>query len=507
MSLFNLKNKNTLFEYFFVVIFLSFISLLSFLANPYIGYRAVGYLYLIAVIVIGFRSTFGPILLASIGGAFIWNFIFIPPKFTIHIQDNEDRMMCLTFIVAGLLAGYLARKTKAREEILILRENNTRILYNLISELAKLISISEICDLAEKSVVNLMDVNIVILLLRNGELESSAKKAIGRPSDQDLALARLCIKIKKSVGWSTNSFSEAKCLALPLIASNKAIGTLLFYPLIFKSKLSLDEESLLTSICLQIATAIEHLTTQNENHEIHLFRESEKLHQTLLNSVSHEMRIPITSIQGNVDALQNEKVQNDPVKVKLIHQDLIQSCQRLNQVIENLLDMNRLDSGLLKLKNEWVVAEELVKTVVGITKSEEHILSICEISKNLLVRCDVKFMEHALLNLVLNAKNYSKLNTEIRIEIDRTDTDIIFRVLDQGTGIPSDKLDLIFNKFYRIPGSPTGGVGLGLSIVKGIAEAHGGNVLVKNRTDCEGALFEIHIPWYKSEMQLSEDLS
>lgn len=494
-------------DYFYTLLFLIFVTCISVLVNPYLGYRAVGYLYLMAVIVVGFRSTMGPILLSAISGAFFWNFIFIPPQFTFHISDPEDRMMCLTFIFAGILSGFLARKTKKREKLLILRENNTRNIYNLLSDFSKAMSVSEICDLAKKSVLNLLNSNIEIIL--SHEENHLPRKILRKDSisSQDFALAELSLKHQKEAGWSTNIFSDSKCLSIPLIATQKTIGVILFYPPNLKKQLSLDEESLLNNICIQLAIALEHFILQLQNQEIQLFKESEKLHQTLLNSVSHEMRIPLTSIQGNVSALQNEKVQSDSKKVQLIHLDLIQSCQRLNQVIENLLDMNRINSDFLTLKKEWIEAYDLVTSVTALIKNNDHIFSVNEKTKNIIIQCDVKLMEHALLNLLLNAKKYSAPASEIKIEIDISELYIIFRVQDQGIGIPEDKLELVFNKFYRLPGSATGGLGLGLSIVKGIAEAHNGYVIAKISPDNCGAIFEMHIPWHKNEIDFNEDFS
>ncbi|MGZ3809716.1 MAG: DUF4118 domain-containing protein, partial [Bacteriovorax sp.] len=296
-------------NYLYTIFLLIFVTLISALLNPYLEYRAVGYLYLMAVIAVGFSGTLGPILLSAIGGAFIWNFVFIPPRFTFHIHDPEDRMMCMTFIFAGVLSGFPARKTRKREKLLLLREHNTRNLYNLLNDFAKAMSVNEICDLAEKSVMDLMNSNIAIILsaserdLPNRTINSRSL------SNQDFALAQLSFKHKKPAGWSTKIFSDSRCLSIPLIAT-QAIGVVLFYPPTLKMQLSLDEESLLNNICLQLATALEHLILQNQKQEIQLFKESEKLHQTLLNSVSHEMRIPLTSILGNINALQNEKVQS-----------------------------------------------------------------------------------------------------------------------------------------------------------------------------------------------------
>ncbi|MDD4973482.1 MAG: sensor histidine kinase KdpD [Bacteriovorax sp.] len=488
--------------YFYTLYFLIMVTIISLFLNPYIGYRAVGFLYLMSVIVVGFRSTLGPILFAAFSGALIWDYVFIPPLFAFRINEVEDRMMCLSFVLVGVLSGFLARKTKTKERLLILREKKTNALFNLLKDFSTAMNSKAICDLTERSVQSLFGAQIKILL-KNEKKIITRKSNSGDISEKEFALALWSFDNKKPAGWSTQTLSESHCLSIPLIVPGKILGILLFYP-DMKKTLSLEDENLLNSICLQLANALEHLMLQEQNKDIQLFEESEKLHQTLLNSVSHEMRIPLTSIMGSVSALQDEKIQNYPEKIKLLNQELIDSCQRLNRVIENLLDMNRLSSGLLTLKKEWMEASDLAQSVISQVKAKNKKIMLIEKTSQVYLSCDGLLLEHALMNLLLNAIAYSEENSTITIEIELVEEKINIRVIDQGKGIPEDKLDLIFDKFYRLPGSPAGGVGLGLSIVKGIVEAHNGRVFGHNRVDQQGAVFTIELPWIKPPMKLDE---
>jgi two-component system sensor histidine kinase KdpD len=489
--------------YFYTLYFLFLITLISFFLNPFIGYRAVGFLYLMSVIVVGFRSTLGPILFAAFSGALIWDYIFIPPIFTLHIRESEDLMMCLSFVLVGILSGYLARKTKTKERFLILREKKTNALFNLLKEFSSAMSNKAICDLTEKSILDLIGAQVKILLANENKTITRKTTNAGDISDKEFALALWSFDNKKRAGWSTQTLSQSRCLSIPLIVPGKILGILLFYPDV-KKILSLEEENLLNSICLQLANALEHLMLQEQNKDIQLFEESEKLHQTLLNSVSHEMRIPLTSIMGTASALQDTKIQNNPEKIKLLNIDLMESSERLNRVIENILDMNRLNSGLLTLKKEWVEAADLAQSVLSQIKTKNHKINIVEKIPGIYLNCDERLFEHALINLLLNAISYSEENTTITVEIEKFDQKIFYRVFDEGKGIPEDKLALIFDKFYRLPGSPTGGIGLGLSIVKGIIEAHNGSVYAQNRVDRQGAAFTIELPWVEPPINLGE---
>ncbi|MBC7540009.1 MAG: sensor histidine kinase KdpD [Bacteriovorax sp.] len=489
--------------YFYTLYFLFLVTLISYFLNPYIGYRAVGFLYLMSVIVVGFRSTMGPILFAAVSGALIWDYTFIPPLFTLNITEAEDRMMCLSFILVGILSGFLARKTKTKERLLILREKKTSALFNLLKDFSTAMSKKAICDLTEKSILDLIGAQVKILLAIENKSITRKTTNAGDISDKEFALALWSFDNKKPAGWSTQTLSQSRCLSIPLIVPGKILGILLFYPDL-KKILSLEEENLLNSICLQLANALEHLLLQEQNKDIQLFEESEKLHQTLLNSVSHEMRIPLTSIMGTASALQDTKIQNNPEKIKLLNIELMESSERLNRVIENILDMNRLNSGLLTLKKEWVEAADLAQSVLSQIKTKNHKINIDEKIPGIYLNCDERLFEHALMNLLLNAISYSEENTTITVEIEKYDQKIFYRVLDEGKGIPEDKLALIFDKFYRLPGSPTGGIGLGLSIVKGIIEAHNGSVYAQNRVDRQGAAFTIELPWVEPPINLGE---
>lgn len=477
-----------------VLYFLSAMTFLSFLLNPYIGYKAVGFLYLMGVIIVGFSSTLGPILFASVGGAILWNYFFIPPSMTFLIGNSEDIMMCVSFILVGSLSGYLARKSKNRELVLSQRDRETRAILKLLEGYSQSMTIKQICDLTDLTFQQMFNSEVKILLTSEEGILNKKSTTSGHVSEKEYALSIWSFDNKRIAGWGTNTLADSRCRSIPLVVTGKVIGVLLFYSNV--KNLSPAEEALLNNIVIQLGNALEHILLQKQNQNIRLLEESEKLHQTLLNSVSHEMRIPLTSIIGTVNALQDSKVLSDQEKVKILNLDLLDSSERLNRVIENLLDMTRLNSGLLSLKEEWSEILDIVQTTINHIKNRQHTILIEELSENLFLLCDWKLVEHALTNLLLNAIAYSPVGSTIKVQIEQEEERRIFiRIIDEGNGIPEDKIHTIFDKFYRLPGSPTGGVGLGLSIVKGIMEAHGGLVYAGNRRDKTGAVFTLEFPW------------
>ena len=222
--------------------------------------------------------------------------------------------------------------------------------------------------------------------------------------------------------------------------------------------------------------------------------ESERLYQTLINSISHEIRTPLTAVLGNAAALQQKELQKDPEFIASTAKELKDASERLNQVVENLLDMSRIESGHLILKREVFAMNDLLEHSLLRLRPQliEHEVMIEHHEKQEwddLISGDFKLLDHAIGNLLLNASRYSPKNTKIKIVLRSDIKTVILEISDQGPGILSEFHDKVFEKFFRIPGTPTGGVGLGLSIVRGILEAH--SAKIKLIDSSEGAKFEL----------------
>lgn len=223
--------------------------------------------------------------------------------------------------------------------------------------------------------------------------------------------------------------------------------------------------------------------------------QSFKLYDTILNSLSHEFRTPLAAIIGATDNLLAKPVnltEND--KEKLLSEISIASL-RLNQQVGNLLNMSRLESGFIQPKMDWCDINELVADVLlrleDVTQ-DHHI--IVEINDTMpLVKLDYGFMDQVIYNLILNACQYTKPQSTIKITCQYTNNHILITVEDDGNGFPPKEIDRVFEKFYRLEHSRTTGTGLGLSLVKGFVEAHKGTITLQNRSE-GGAKFNIKIP-------------
>lgn len=227
--------------------------------------------------------------------------------------------------------------------------------------------------------------------------------------------------------------------------------------------------------------------------EARFLEESDRLYKTLFNSVSHEFRIPVATILAASDALLNSSEKTE-MNDALAH-EIYTATVRLNRLIENLLNMSRLESGRLSPRLDWCDVSDLVYKVVNDLKEDLKVFSLkINIQDNIpLVKFDFGLMEQVLYNLLYNAIHYAPATSEISIVAGHSKGNLVIRVMDRGPGFPAEALENVFDKFYRADEKGTGGLGLGLSIVKGFTEAHKGYVVAENRPG-GGAEVKICIP-------------
>lgn len=219
------------------------------------------------------------------------------------------------------------------------------------------------------------------------------------------------------------------------------------------------------------------------------------LYNTLLNSLSHEFRTPVSTILGAVDTLQESRYKLTEANRQELLEQIDTASLRLNRQVENLLNMSRLESGMLKLQLDWCDLNELIFSVIQklpptaltnriLFKPQEHLP---------LFRVDAGLMEHVLHNIIYNATLYTPENSMINIEAKLLAEALVITISDNGKGFLEEDLPFVFDKFYRVPHTQTGGSGLGLSIAKGFTEAHNGTVTLVNQKN-GGALFSITLP-------------
>ncbi len=482
-------------KYYLTFWFLIGMTLLGTVLEPWVGYRTVGFIFLLGVLIVGLFGSLGAVLAAAILSTLIWNIGFIPPRFTFIISQPEDIILCFVYFVVAVITGFLTNRVRFHERVIREREERTNVLYGVLQDISNSKDKQEFIQKINSRVAETLTGDCgVILKSKNGMLLFDSDKSHAMKLDEkEQAVALWSFQNQKIAGWSTDTLGESRGLYIPLRGVNESVGIFIFKPQRKIRKLGPDQETLLFSITSQLGVSIERHFLSRRLVEAQRLKDSEMLHQTLLNSISHELRTPLTAILGSAAALDSELVR-DPY-VKDIAANLSEAGDRLNRVIENLLDMSRLNSGVLALKLEWQDLSDLIGVVLKkVSKSTTRHKIHVDISSDVgLIRVDFRLFEHAISNLLLNAVQYAPEGSQIVIRAYVEGSRAKIAIEDEGPGIPEDSVSKVFDKFYRVPGAPPGGTGLGLSIVKGIVTLHRGNVIYEPNSP-RGARFVIDLP-------------
>lgn len=278
------------------------------------------------------------------------------------------------------------------------------------------------------------------------------------------------------------------------------IWNFFFIPPLFTFHISDTEDTLMFLMYFLIALVNAVLTNKIRDEEKKTWDKEEKikaikLYNTILNSLSHELRTPISTIIGSIDTLKENRDKISIENQEELMSEIEKAGSKLNQQVENLLNMSRLESGHIKLKFDWYDSADMVNSVIQrlpIIKSQHKIIFTPK--EHLpLFKLDAGFIEHVLYNILHNALQYTPVDSIINIDVDYKNQSMEIIIEDNGFGFPESEIQFVFDKFYRLPQTITGGTGLGLSIAKGFTEAHGGTISLENCLN-GGARFKITIP-------------
>jgi two-component system sensor histidine kinase KdpD len=482
-------------QYALALALIGAITGLNLLSLPWFGYQAVGLTALLAVQLIAVYLGRGPAILAATVSALSWNLLLIEPRFLFVFSQPENVILfCLYFIVA-IFTGNLTARIRAQELRAQHNAERTMALYTLARETAAAVTLPDILRTAVTQVGRIFEAEVAILLPRAGKL-------LGQPhpcstfklDDKEFGVASWVFAHGRPAGRFTDSLPLAAAHYLPLLTTGRTVGVIGIH-LRNDQPPTIDQEVMLETFANQIALVIERELLDEAAAQAAMLSESERLYTTLLNSISHELRTPIATIHGAASILLAAQLAaNNGAHTALIH-DIESAADRLNRLVENLLDMARLDAGRLHLKREWCDVSDVIGVAVKqIEKAlADHPLTI-DYAPNLpLVQMDFTLMEQVLVNLLDNATRYPPAGAPIQITARLEGKSLRISVADRGPGIPSQDLERIFDKFYRVPGTATGGTGLGLSICRGLVEAHGGTLTAENVAS-GGARFVIRLP-------------
>ncbi|MGI8821587.1 MAG: DUF4118 domain-containing protein [Chthoniobacterales bacterium] len=444
------------------------------LVSSYTGYWAVALFYLLTVVLAGTRLRRWPTMFLAAASAVLWNMLFIPPRFTFRISHFHDFVMFGAYFVIALVIGNLTTRLREREKAERRREERATSLYQLTRALAASSSLDEALKQAVPLVEKSFDGQVAIWLTDHGELAFHVASTMPF-SEKEESVASWAFQKKQPAGMSTDTLPEAEALHLPLVAAEQAVGVLAVR---FPRLPTLEQRELLDAFAAQLVVFVNKERALQQSRAVQLATQSQKLQKTLFDSVSHELKTPLAAISVALD-------QPEPNRA-----ELHQAVRRLTRTVDHLLDATRLESGALQLRREWSDPVELLREAVALAALEQRevVLQAPEELPEILV--DGRLIQQALVTLLANADSYSPAGEPIAAEVARNNGAIVFSVADRGTGLARGEETRVFEKFYRGPGKPTGGLGLGLAVARHLVEAHGGAITACNAPG-GGALFQI----------------
>ena len=453
----------------------------AWLTLPFFELANLVMVYLLGLVVVATRYGRGPSLVASILSVAALDFFFVPPVFTFAVSDVRYLFTFVVMLVVGLVTSSLAARIRTQAEAAHLREQRTAALYAMSRELASTRGVDMLLTIAMRHISEVFRSQVVVLLPGAGGALVCADGGQFALDSNELGVGKWVHEHHQPAGLGTSTLPGAAALYLPLQAPRGPVGVLGIRPADPHSLDAPDQLHQLETFANQTALAIERAQLADEAQQAQVRMETERLRNSLLSSVSHDLRTPLATITGAATTmLENGAKLNDRTRQGLL-ESVREEADRLNRLVQNLLEMTRLESGALQLRKEWHPLEEVIGAALGRLGKELADRRVdTRVPPDLpLVPIDDVLIEQVLVNLLDNAVKYTPGGSPIRIIATSTSEAITVEVADHGPGLPRGEEDKVFEKFYR--GMPGGrGAGLGLAICQGIVKAHGGNIWAQN---------------------------
>lgn len=458
-------------------------------------YLAVGLVQLLAVILLSLRVGRWPVLLAGLLGALSWNFLFIPPRFTFAIDRIEDGLLFLTYFVVALVAGQLTARLRARVADEHARERRSSALFELTRALAETRTLDAGAMAALRQIDTLFSARSTLLLAGETAAELTPHFAASFTLDaKEQGVALWAHQHRRPAGRFTTTLPGCVGFYLPLIREDRSLGVLGIAATEARP-LTLIQRDLIEAFARQIAIMVETDQLRATRERERLLAESDKLHRVLLDGVSHELRTPLAVITGAIEHL--DQTRDEALRADLLREARL-ATSRLNRLVGNLLDQTRLETGALRPRLDWCDPRDVVNAALSAARDalETHPLDISLPDDLPPVSADFALTEQALVNLLINAAHHTPSGTPVFVSagIDRGGTRAFFTIADRGPGLPPALKERLFKKFERGDAARAGGLGLGLSIVRGFITAQGGEVVLGENPGGGGAVFTLYLP-------------
>ncbi|MES2207709.1 MAG: DUF4118 domain-containing protein [Pseudomonadota bacterium] len=447
-------------------------------------------MYLMVVVLLAARFGRKPAVIASILAVLSFDFFLVSPYFSIRVADPQYLITFAAMLAVALIISHLTAHLRQQVQIALLRESRAASLFNLSKDLSAALTYEQIAAIVTQHIVAMLHTKISLLLPdKFGELSVFTVQGKHNipSSNAFLSMAKKVYEEQLPIGFGNDSAQIYQHLYVPLRAPMRIRGVLVV--VLNKSDQSALREPirLLETCAAQIAIAIERIHYVNVAQSAVVAMESERLRNSLLSAISHDIRTPLTTIVGISTALASNSISKE------IQREMMDALQeealRMNSLVTNMLDMAKLHAGGIKLNKQWQMLEEVIGSALGMLSRSlaDHSVEVHLPASLPLLEFDAVLLERVFCNLLDNAAKYTLPQQTIWIHAKCTDVDVLIAVEDDGPGISKGMEEAIFEKFTRgDPESALTGVGLGLSICRAIIEAHGGRIWAEKHTGSAG---------------------
>lgn len=483
-------------NYFYLsLLMVAAVTGLAYLLKEQLEMVNIALLYIIPVLLSAFWWGRWPSYLSAITGVLAFDFLFIEPLLTFTVSDIRYLWSFVIFLLLSALIGGRTDELKKETRQARQQEKSTRAVYEFSRDIAAVIDTESIARSLVKQAGETIERKIVVILpsaqqkLEEGikfdpTLEPENQMIKAELNRAEAGVVAWVYKNKQSAGRSTDTLPGGKYLYVPLCSQDNVFGV--FGICIAEQKLTPSERRLIDAWVRLAAVAMERVSLAEQARHTDMLIEADKLRSALFNSISHELKTPLSAIIGSVSTL----LEADDLYSKADRRELLgnvkDSSLRMERLIGNLLDTARIESGMMNIKSDWCDIEDIIGTTLrrmgdAIGSSQIAV----ELPSQLpLIKADCVLIEQVLVNLIDNSIKYSEGDEKITIQACKQPTQLEVSVIDSGNGIPPEDLVRIFDKFYRVKQpKKVSGTGLGLSICKGIIEAHKGRIYAQNRID------------------------
>lgn len=470
-------------------------SLTSLCAIPLIGLLDlinIIMLFLLVVAGVALRYGRGPAILAAFVNVLFSDFFFVPPRLSIAISDAQFIITFIVMLFVALVIGQLTANLKMQSNAATERERRVRSLYEMSRDLSGVLLIEQIAEIAARFLHTEFGAKSALFIIDDKDRLKKVGNATAKPN---MALVHWAFEHGNTAGLGTDTLPASPSLIIPLKATMRLRGILAVEP--DEGTFLGPEQRRLLDICASVlAISIERIHYLDVAQKTVVQIESEKLRNSLLSAISHDLRTPLAALVGLAETLQ---LINPDAKTqeKEIINSIRLSAMRMNDLVNNLLDMARLESGTVKLNRHWQPLEEVIGSSLASCSSllEDRPVSV-HLDENLpLVNIDTVLIERVFVNILENACKYTPAHSSIDINGFKRDEKVIITVDDHGSGLPAGREKAIFEKFERgHKENATPGVGLGLAISRAIMKVHGGSIEGESRYN-GGARFTLCLPF------------